>query len=105
MANVKKFDVEIEWLDNRFLAEVECDIYNYDSVVVTAITLTDIYQPFNKINTHGNPWVTVTPTFTFAAEYLPDSVLQSVEEQVNANVLGDGPDVDLYDDNYDASFL
>lgn len=102
---ISKYIVELEWLDNKFMAEVECDIYDHDSVVVTAITLTDIYQPFNKVNPHGSPWVTVLPTFTFAAEHLPDTVLESVEEQVYANIRDSGPDVDTYDDNYDASFL
>ena len=102
---ISKYIVEIEWLDNKFMAEVECDIYDHDSVVVTAVTLNEIYQPFNKTNQHGSPWVTVSPAFTFAAEHLPDSVLESVEEQVYANIRDSGPDVDLYDDHYDASFL
>ena len=93
------FVVEFEWLDNKFMAEVVTSD-DCGAIILESVTLTDIYQPFKKPEPNGlhSPWVSMTPSFTFTADWLPDHVTDQIEFEIEHQQKWDA--ADSYKDAY-----
>jgi hypothetical protein len=78
------YEVEIEYLDNKFQATVEVDDTDPQAVDILHVTLDTIYRPFADLKKTANatPWQDMKPEISFTADWLPNSVIEQIEEQV-----------------------
>lgn len=87
------FVVEFSWLDNKFMADVVVSD-DCGAIILESVTLTDVYQPFKKLEPNGlhSPWAAMTPRFTFSADYLPDGVIDEIEADIEHQKRWDADD-------------